>query len=103
MNPLSLSAALSAQAPEAKADAEDARREAELRGVATQFEAVFLAQMMQHAGVGKGAEGFDGGAGEDAFRGQLIAEQAKLMAGKGGIGLAEQLFQALARREGLAQ
>ncbi|NCO16848.1 MAG: hypothetical protein GW902_06415 [Alphaproteobacteria bacterium] len=103
MNPLSLSAALSAQAPEARTGADDARREAELRGVATQFEAVFLAQMMQHAGVGKGAEGFDGGAGEDAFRGQLIAEQAKLMADKGGIGLAEQLFQALARREGLAR
>jgi len=101
MNPLSLGAALSAPPADPQEKADTARREAELRGVATQFEAVFLAQMMQHAGVGKGAEGFDGGAGEDAFRGHLIADQAKLMANKGGIGLAEQLFQALARREGL--
>lgn len=103
MNPLSLSAAPSAPAPEARTGADDARRKAELRDVATRFEAVFLAQMMQHAGVGKGAEGFDGGAGEEAFRGQLIAEQARLMAEKGGVGLAEQVFNALARREGLAR
>ncbi len=105
MTPLAPGASIAAlgtdPASRAQDRTDDASREAELRGVATQFEAVFLAQMMQHAGVGKGAEGFDGGPGEDAFRGHLIAEQAKLMANKGGIGLAEQLFQALARREGL--
>jgi flagellar protein FlgJ len=73
----------------------------ELQAVAVQFEAVFLAQMLDHAGVGRTPEGFGGGAGEEAFRGHLIDEQARLMANKGGIGLAETIFNAMAAREGL--
>ena len=80
----------------------DEARRAELRAVATEFEAVFLAQMLDHAGVGKTPEAFGGGAGEEAFRGHLIDEQARLMADRGGIGLAETIFRAMARREGLA-
>lgn len=80
---------------------EQAARERELRAVAVDFEAVFLAQMLQYAGVGKAPEGFNGGAGEEAFGSQLVAAQAKIMAGNGGIGIADRLFEALVRQEGL--
>jgi hypothetical protein len=82
-----------AQPPEA------ARREA-LRAAAVEFEAVFLAQMLTHAGVGKTPESFGGGVGEDAFRGHLIQEQARLMAESGGIGLAEAIFGMLTETRG---
>jgi Rod binding domain-containing protein len=75
-------------------------REAELRAAAVAFEASFLAEMLSAAGVGASAPGFDGGAGEEAFRGHLVAEQARLMAERGGIGLAETVFRALLKREG---
>ncbi len=87
--------------PDRPKPSEDAARRDELRRVATEFEAVFLAQMLKHAGVGKNPEGFDGGPGEDAFADMLTGEQARLMAGAGGIGLAEQLFQSLLAKEGL--
>jgi Rod binding domain-containing protein len=80
---------------------EQAARERELRAVAVDFEAVFLAQMLQYAGVGKAPEGFSGGAGEEAFGSQLVAAQAKIMAENGGIGIADRLFEALVRQEGL--
>jgi Rod binding domain-containing protein len=80
---------------------DDEARRAELRAVAVEFESVFLAQMLDHAGVGKTPKAFGGGVGEDAFRGHLIGEQARLMADRGGIGLAETIFQAMAEREGL--
>jgi Rod binding domain-containing protein len=86
--------------PPAATAAQDARFEA-LRDVAVQFEAVFLAQMLDYAGVGRTPEGFGGGAGEEAFRGHLIGEQARLMADGGGIGLAETIFRAMAKREGI--
>lgn len=84
----------------AERDEAEARLEA-MRKVAVDFEAVFLAQMLDHAGVGRTPEGFGGGVGEEAFRTHLIAEQARLMAGKGGIGVADTIFAALAEREGL--
>ncbi len=75
-------------------------RAAELREVATAFEASFLAEMLTHAGLAGGAPGFDGGPGEAAFGGMLVAEQARLMAEAGGIGIAESVFEALLKREG---
>jgi Rod binding domain-containing protein len=77
----------------------DPAREAELRAAAVAFEASFLAEMLKHAGAGQSAPGFDGGAGEAAFAQELVAEQAKLMAENGGIGLAERLFEAMLARE----
>lgn len=79
----------------------DARRVAELRAVSVRFEAAFLTQVLDLAGVGKAPEGFDGGAGEDAFRGHMLAEQGRIMAESGGIGLAESIFQSLLQKEGL--
>ena len=43
--------------------------------------------------------GAAGGVGEEQFSSFLRAEQAKLMVAKGGIGLAEQIFQSLVRHE----
>ena len=71
-----------------------------LRKVATEFEAVFLAEMLSHTSLGKTSETFGGGVGEDAFGSFLTREWANEMAGQGGIGLSEAIFQSLVAREG---
>lgn len=70
----------------------------ELRAQAQALEAAFLAEMLEHAGL-SGAEGaFSGGAGEDQFHSFLRQAQAEKMAARGGIGLAEQIFNQLKAR-----
>jgi len=71
--------------------------QATLRQAATELEANFLAEMLKAAGMGETKGSFNGGAGEDGFSSFLVREQARLMAESGGIGLAEQIFQSLAR------
>lgn len=74
--------------------------EAPLRRAAEELETVFLAEMLESAGLGSAREGgFGGGAGESQFASFLIAEQARAMARAGGIGLAETIFNALKERE----
>lgn len=73
---------------------------AALRVVAQELEASFLAEMLKHAGFGASRESFGGGAGEDQFASLLRVEHARALAERGGIGLAESLFRALAAREG---
>jgi hypothetical protein len=51
--------------------------------------------MWGHAGVGQARESFGGGIGEEQFSSFLRAEQARAMVEKGGIGLAEHLFNAM--------
>ena len=68
---------------------------ADLQKLATEFEAVFLAQMLKSAGLGKAPTGFGGGTGEDQFTSFLLAEQARAMAQNGGIALAEHIFKSL--------
>jgi Rod binding domain-containing protein len=91
----------SAPAPRPAGDAAPlaAAREAALRETARAFEASFLAEMLTHAGMAESAPGFDGGPGEEAFRGMMVAEQARLMTEAGGIGLAETIFRAMLKRE----
>ena len=43
-------------------------------------------------------ESFGGGAGEEAFASLLTDEYARLLAERGGIGLAEQVFELLKQR-----
>ncbi|TYO89230.1 rod-binding protein [Oceanicella actignis] len=74
-------------------------RDARLREVAQELEATFLAQMLTYAGLGKPLETMGGGAGEEAFSSLLTQEQARLLARRGGIGLAESLFESLKRKE----
>lgn len=71
-----------------------------LREAATAFEAAFLAEMLGHAGVGSTPDSFGGGAGEDAFASLLTREHARLLAEKGGLGLADVIEAALAQRYG---
>ncbi|MES2665760.1 MAG: rod-binding protein [Pseudomonadota bacterium] len=61
------------------------------------LEAAFLTEMLGYAGVGTTPESFGGGIGEDQFASFLREEQARLMVAKGGIGLAETLFDAMVR------
>ncbi|SOC06746.1 rod-binding protein [Rhodobacter maris] len=69
--------------------------EARLREKAKDLEAAFLAEMLKLAGVGKMQESFNGGAGEEQFSSFLADEYARSMVDKGGIGLAESIFQSL--------
>ena len=66
--------------------------------VAFALEASFLAEMLKYAGHGESRSSNGGGAGEDAFAGLLVREQASLMAENGGIGLAEQIIDSMMRR-----
>ncbi|MDV7270675.1 rod-binding protein [Thioclava sp. A2] len=68
-----------------------------LRETAIKLEASFLAEMLKHTGLGATPDGFGGGVGEEQFSSFLRQEQANLMAHRGGIGLAETIFQALSR------
>ena len=72
----------------------------QIRGVAEELEATFLAEMLKHAGFGDARGAFGGGAGEEQFASLLRMEHAQAMAATGGIGLAESLFDALLAREG---
>lgn len=67
-----------------------------------ELEAAFLSEMLAHAGLGAAAESFGGGIGETQFASFLRDEQARALAERGGIGLAEHIFRSLARREGIA-
>lgn len=70
-----------------------------LREAARAMEAMFLAEMLGEAGLGKASEAFGGGPGEEAFGSFLTQEQARLLSERGGIGLAERLFEAMVRRQ----
>lgn len=85
------------EAPRAKAEA-TIGPDAALRKTAQEFEAVFLAEMLKHTGINTAPEGFDGGYGEDAFSSLITEEYARILAGSGGIGLAEQIFESLKER-----
>lgn len=75
-------------------------RHAELFRKAQDLEAAFLSEMLRHAGLSEGLEGIGGGgAGEEQFASFLREEQAAAIVRSGGIGLAEMLFESLARRE----
>lgn len=77
------------------------QRSAQLQDAAERLEAAFLSEMLKGVGL-KGREGeFGGGAGEDQFTSMLREQQARQMVDAGGIGLAEHLFSALAKREKL--
>jgi flagellar protein FlgJ len=55
--------------------------------------------MLQAAGLGTARDSFGGGAGEDQFASFLVQEHAMAMVRAGGIGLSEQIYEALKERE----
>ena len=89
--PIGSPAAAGKPAPPTPADAA-ARKAAE------DFEAAFLGEMLKYTGLNAASESFGGGAGEEAFASFLTDEYARLLAARGGIGLAEQVFQLLKQR-----
>lgn len=62
-----------------------------IEAAAQDFEATYLAEMMKpmFAEVNKSDPLFGGGKGEEVFNGMLVQEYAKIMAQRGGIGIAE--------------
>ena len=73
----------------------------QVRATAEDFEAVFLAQMVEQMMGDSTESSFGGGPGEAAFSSMLNEEFAKVMAKAGGIGLADSLVrEMLALQEG---
>ncbi|MBH88972.1 MAG: hypothetical protein CMF71_01905 [Magnetovibrio sp.] len=65
----------------------------QLRKTAQEFEASFLSQMLKPMFANLGAEGpFGGGTGEEMWRSLQVDEYGKVIAKKGGIGLADNIF-----------
>lgn len=75
-----------------------ADRNRRLRAAAVELEASFLAEMLKSSGLGKTPDAFGGGTGEDQFSSFLVQEQARAIAERGGIGLAETIFNSLKDR-----
>lgn len=74
------------------------KADAKLMEVAQQLEATFLSEMLKSAGVGKPRDMFGGGIGEDQFSSFLRQAQSEEIVKSGGIGLAQNLFEALKER-----
>ncbi len=74
---------------------ERSERNQRLFRAAQKLEAQFLSEMLGHAGLGKPRESFGGGIGEEQFSSFLRQAQAEALVARGGIGLAQHLFEAL--------
>ncbi len=73
--------------------------DAKLRDAALKLEASFLSEMLKSAGLGSVRQSMGGGIGEEQFSSFLRDAQAREMAERGGIGLAQSLFEALKERQ----
>lgn len=73
-------------------------KEEALRALSVELETTFLTEMLKHSGLGKTQESFGGGIGEEQFSSMRLEQTAKQISRNGGIGLAENLFQALMKR-----
>ena len=77
---------------------------AEVRRVAVEFEAVFIAQMMAPMFQGlETDELFGGGPGEDIYRSVLVEEYGKSIARAGGIGLSDAIQREILRIQEASQ
>ncbi|SEO00699.1 Rod binding protein [Palleronia salina] len=85
--------------PPSSPPAVESARRAELRETAMALEATFLSLMLKDAGLAPQAGPFGGGAGEDQFASLMRDERARQLVEAGGIGLTEQIFDALMKRE----
>lgn len=74
-------------------------RRDQLMSKAEELEASFLSEMLAHTGLGEAGGSFSGGEGEAQFASFLRAEQARLMVERGGIGLAELIFNSMVKDE----
>ena len=68
------------------------------RAAATDFEAVFLTQMLEHMFAGVSTDGpFGGGHAEGVYRSLMLQEYGQAMSRAGGIGLADELTAEILR------
>lgn len=74
-------------------------RQQQLMAKAQELEATFLSEMLAYSGLGEMQGSFGGGTGEAQFTSFLRQEQARLMVESGGLGLAELIFNSMARSE----
>ena len=74
-------------------------RSAQLMQKAQELETRFLSEMLAHTGLDAQTGAFNGGIGEDQFASFLREAQAKAMVDRGGLGLAQSIFQNLVRRD----
>lgn len=73
---------------------------AQIEKTAQDFEAVFLSEMLKPMVESvEVSEDFGGGRGEEMFRGLMIQEYGKIMADKGGVGLADHVKAQMIRLE----
>lgn len=72
-------------------------RNPKLWAAATALEASFLSEMLKSVGLGESRQTFGGGVGEDQFSGFLNNAYAGSIVDAGGIGLAESIYNSLAR------
>ena len=86
-------------APVLTGSAGTTKSQTDLQAAARDLEATFLFEMLKSAGLGTARDGFGGRAGEDQFSSFLLQHQADIIAERGGLGLAEDIFQALLERE----
>lgn len=77
---------------------EPARADDPLWHAAQQLERSFLSEMLAAAGFGEAREAFGGGAGEEQFSSFLRDAHAEAMVARGGLGLAESIYRAMAER-----
>ena len=73
-------------------------REQKLRTAARDFETTFIAQMLTYAGFGKSLSA-EAGFGGEAFSSILIEQYARQISERGGMGLADTIYQQLKARE----
>ena len=74
-------------------------RSAQLMQKAQELETRFLSEMLAHTGLDAQTGAFNGGIGEDQFASFMREAQAKAMVDRGGLGLAQSIFQSLVRRD----
>lgn len=96
MNAAALSLVVNAKTADHVRDAAESatQKEEALRKTAREFEAVFIKEMLTHAGLDKALAG-DSGHGGAAFSSMLVETYASNIADKGGFGLADQIYRQL--------
>lgn len=67
----------------------------QMRKAAIAYEANFLNEMISQSGLGKAGENLGSGVGGDAFASLLTEQYSLEIAKKGGVGLADKIFEAL--------
>jgi Rod binding domain-containing protein len=97
---LAMMQAQQADAMSAAKNIKTAKGNEKIDEAATDFEAVFLAEMIKPMFEGISTEApFGGGKGEEVFRGMMIQEYSKLLAKSGSIGLADSVRTEMIRMQ----